>query len=261
MTSRNPTISPRLTGVPAGARHRQRFSLSHMIRDARRSSRLSRAFNSKTVDKEVIVADAGKYLPEPLLQDLIFNVGVAARADVDSPDRSQELAALAALLRPAVDSALTAISGGQEALAALPYGACHAAGVLFDDLLDRLGDTISSVAPTLYSLSAEQQHEMLRLLSDVLLHELPPHRLAPWMQVATTRQRRGRGYVGGTSDIEHARAVRRVGTALPSLKAVLIAVLCAAWEGHKTASAAHPLVVEGYVAFLRSYRGGIDAAI
>jgi hypothetical protein len=207
------------------------------------------------------MVDAAKYLPEPLLLDLIFNAGAIAHVDVESPDRSQELFALTALLRPAVDSALTAISGGQDALAALPYAARHAAGVLFDELLDKLGDTISSAAPTLASLPAQQQHDMLRLLSAVLLRESPPRQLAPWLRVAAIRQRRSGGHAGGTFDMEHIRAVRRVGTAAPALQAVLSGVLSAAWEGHKTATAAHPLVAAGYLAFLRSYHGGIDAAV
>lgn len=207
------------------------------------------------------MADADKYLPEPLLLDLIFDVGVTARIDVDSPDRNQELVALAALLRPPVDSVLTAISGGQDALATLPHAARHAAGVLFDGLLDKLGDTISCAAPTLAGLSAEQQHEMLRLLSAGILRELPPRRLAPWMRVAAIRQETSRGSAGGTSDMEHARAVRRVGAAMPALRGVLSSVLCAAWEGHKTAAAAHPIAAAAYLAFLGSYRGGIDAAV
>lgn len=207
------------------------------------------------------MADAGKYLPEPLLQDLIFNAGVAARVDVDSPDRSHELIALAALLRPAVDSALSAVSGGQDALAALPYAARHAAGVLFDDLLDGLGDTICSAAPTLASLPTERQHQMLRLVSAGILREQPPRRLAPWMRVAAIRQGISRGSTGGTCDMEHARAVRRVGAAMPALQDVLSGVLCAAWEGYETAAAAHPIVAAAYLAFLASYRGGIDAAV
>lgn len=207
------------------------------------------------------MAAAGKNLPEPLLLDLIFNVDGIARVDVDSPGRSQELVALAALLRPAVDSVLTAISGGQDALATLPYAACHAAGVLFDDLLDKLGDTISCAAPTLASLPAEQQHEMLRLLSAGILRELPPRRLAPWMWVAAIRQDTSRGSAGVTSDMEHACAARRVGAAMPALRGVLSSVLCAAWEGHKTSVAAHPLAAAAYLAFLGAYRGGIDAAV
>jgi hypothetical protein len=38
--------------------------------------------------KEGIMADAGNNLPEPLLQDLIFNLGGIVRVHVDSPDRS-----------------------------------------------------------------------------------------------------------------------------------------------------------------------------
>ncbi len=202
-----------------------------------------------------------KYLPEPLLLDLIFSAAAAVCVDVDILDGNDELVALAALLRPAVDSALTAISGGQNALTKLPYAARRAAGVVYDDMLDDLGDTISSAGPTLAGLPAEQQHRMLGLLSSILVCQLVPRLPAPWVRMAVIRQRRGDGYSGGTSDEEHIRVVRRVGAATPALQAVLSVVLCAAWEGHKIATASHPLVAAGYLAFLRSYRGGINAAV